>query len=117
MKCEVCGKETRINYGGSNTVVCEKCFGTEESRDLIKNSKTHQEVTDQNFNSNYDFSHPFAIGALTTLLGLIISDIMGDMIRINIFIWSIYVFFGIFTTSVALILKELKAIRQTLQRG
>jgi len=64
------------------------------------------------FSHGFDFSNPYVIGIAVTIFGLLLGILMEEVTRINILVWSIYFFFGIFATSVALILKELKGFKK-----
>jgi len=113
LKCELCSQETRINYGTGNVVICNKCIAKEEAHELvaISNNTKENSTKGHSFNEGVDITNPFMIGFLVVVAGVIFSVVMEELTRISMLIWSIYVFLGIFTTSVALIIRELKDIR------
>jgi len=112
LKCEVCQKETKVNYGSGSSVICQKYIRTKEASELMAQNTNIKHADGDYFSHSFDFSNPYVIGIAVTILGLLLGILMEDITRINILVWGIYIFFGIFATSVALILKELKGFKK-----
>ncbi len=114
MKCEVCEQETRINYGNSSHIVCEKCYGSERTKEIIMENPA--DSNDNKYGNDRNSYHPFTVGVFVAVIGFIAAVVLSDLTRVNIFAWSIFIFFGIFSTSVAFIIKELKNIQKHLEK-
>lgn len=117
MQCQVCGERSRVNYGDGYLILCEKCSHTHEGKALLNKERTFQGSSIKGEIENGLDMNPFVIGILVTVLGLVISLILVEVTKISIFVWSIFIFFGIIAASVAFILKELKNIQSRINKN
>lgn len=114
MLCEVCKNPTRINYGNGSHIICDKCVNTPVGKDLLNDNNNSSASTKQNklSSDSIDLNNPFVVGILVSMIGLMLGVILENATKISIFVWSIYIFYGIFATSVVLILKEIKKLQK-----
>ena len=81
MKCELCGANSRINYGNSNAVLCESCSKKGEGVELTKQDKNPINESQTNVSSvtsNYEVAQKIAtimsfIGWTIVVIGVMVA--------------------------------------------